>query len=190
MDLALHQQLWSLLEPVVGAMGFDLVEIEYLHQKDWVLRVFIDLPDLEVVPGLGVVPGAGVGLGDCVEVSRELSALLDVEDLIPHSYRLEVSSPGARRPLRKPSDFRRFVGCPMSVRTRSAILPEAATEASSARRKLRGELTAADSDAICIVLDAGLYRIPYQEIVKAQLEPDMERWMSLAIRKRKEPLAR
>ena len=90
--------LWALIEPVVTGMGYEVVDIEYRpHPKDGLLRVFIDQE-------------SGIQLEDCEAVSRQLSAMLDVEDPIPGQFNLEISSPGLDRPLRKAEDFERFAG--------------------------------------------------------------------------------
>src|SRR6476659_9969093 len=101
------QKLIQLSEPVVAGQGYELVDLEFKNEPQvggWVLRVFIDKPD-------------GVSLDDCAAVSRELSAVLDVEDAIPIAYSLEVSSPGLNRPLKKAADFERFVGKKAKIRT-------------------------------------------------------------------------
>jgi ribosome maturation factor RimP len=84
--------------PIVEAAGLELVDVEYKKEgANWYLRVFIDKPE-------------GVDIDDCSRVSEQLSERLDEVDPIPNSYFLEVSSPGAERPLKKPSDFERAVG--------------------------------------------------------------------------------
>jgi len=89
----------KLTEPVVAKNGCELWEIEYIKEPSgWVLRVYIDKPD-------------GITLEDCEAVSRELDPILDEnEDIIPGSYTFEVSSAGAERRLKRPSDFERFMG--------------------------------------------------------------------------------
>ena len=79
-------------------MGLELVEVQFRREgHGWVLRIFIDSEQ-------------GVSLENCTDVSRQISAFLDVEDLIDHAYHLEVSSPGLERPLRTPADFSRCIG--------------------------------------------------------------------------------
>lgn len=79
-------------------MGLELVEVQFRREgHGWVLRIFIDSEQ-------------GVSLENCTDVSRQISAFLDVEDLIDHAYHLEVSSPGLERPLRTPADFGRCIG--------------------------------------------------------------------------------
>ena len=94
----LRNRLWPFVEPIVKDEKLDLVEVEFVRQSgSWILRIFMDKP-------------GGVRLEDCERVSRRLSPLLDVEDVIPHNYTLEVSSPGIPRPLRRAEDFERFSG--------------------------------------------------------------------------------
>jgi len=93
----------------VARLGFELVELEYASGRGHgLLRLFIDRE-------------AGVGLDECAHVSREVSALLDVEDPIPTAYTLEVSSPGLDRKLLKPFDYERFAGNMITVQTRLPV---------------------------------------------------------------------
>jgi len=88
----------KLAEPIVVEAGLELVDVEYKKEgANWYLRVFIDKPD-------------GVDIDDCSRVSEQLSDVLDEVDPIQNAYFLEVSSPGAERPLKKPSDYERAVG--------------------------------------------------------------------------------
>jgi ribosome maturation factor RimP len=87
-----------LAQPIVEASGVELVDVEYKKEgSSWYLRVYIDKP-------------GGVDIDDCTRVSEALSERLDEVDPIPNAYFLEVSSPGAERPLKKPADFERAVG--------------------------------------------------------------------------------
>src|SRR5688500_13099046 len=105
----LHK-LEALVRPAVEGQGYELVEIEWKREQvGWVFRLFIDKR-----PGEGYVSHE-----DCVNVSREVSALLDVHDALPTAhYSLEVSSPGVNRPLKRSADFNRFVGKRVKVRLR------------------------------------------------------------------------
>lgn len=187
MSQSVQKQLWSLIEPVVAARDLELVELEYVRQSGWVVRLFIERPNVTIIPGLGVAPGEGIGLDDCSEVSRELSALLDIEDVVPHEYRLEVSSPGVQRPLRKPEDFEKFRGCQVRVKSFSpvaAVEPEGAAPGRNFFGTL--EQISPDGEHIEVVVDGRRYHIPLAQISKAHLEPDMDEWMALAMKKRKE----
>jgi ribosome maturation factor RimP len=103
-------KLIQIIEPVLAQSGFELVDVRLiLEQGGWVLRVQVDRP-LERVTDLTEVSSDRVDLSDCENISRELSAVLDVEDPIPQAYHLEISSPGIDRPLRTVSHFAHFKG--------------------------------------------------------------------------------
>lgn len=103
-------QLRDLLESGVNAVGFAMVDAELVgHPRHPTLRVYIDGPE-------------GVNIDDCAKVSRQLSAVLDVENPLSGRYNLEVSSPGLDRPLVKLDDFRRFVGETVKVRLCHAVV--------------------------------------------------------------------
>lgn len=95
--------------PIVDEYNLELVDIEYVKEgKNWYLRVFIDKED-------------GVDIEECGLVSEKLSEKLDEVDPIPHNYFLEVSSPGAERPLKKEKDFERAVGKNVYIKTYEPI---------------------------------------------------------------------
>ena len=94
----------ELLQPLVDAHGFELVDVEYVKEAgNWYLRAYIDKEN-------------GITVDDCEEVSRALSDLLDEEDFISENYILEVSSPGLDRPLKKEKDFARSIGKDVEVK--------------------------------------------------------------------------
>ena len=103
-------ELARLIEPTIEGLGYELADLEVkLHEKDGIVRIFIDkVPD-------------GIGMEDCEAVSRQVSALLDVEDPIPGNYTLEVSSPGLDRRLTKVTHFERFLGEIVKVKLRFAL---------------------------------------------------------------------
>ncbi|MGH7294425.1 MAG: ribosome maturation factor RimP, partial [Polyangiaceae bacterium] len=101
--------LQRVVEPVVRAHGAEVVDMELKpDQGGWVLRVFVEKAGASA-QNLST-KDAAVNLELCADVSRDLSPALDVVDLIPHAYSLEVSSPGVERPLRGERDFARFAG--------------------------------------------------------------------------------
>lgn len=180
-----HQTLWDLLDPVVAGEGYELVDLDYRNERGWVLRVYVDRPDVEIVPGLGVAPGQGIQLDECVSVSRQISALLDVEEVISRAYALEVSSPGVQRPLRRPKDFERFAGCQVRVRTHDPITSQN-PKITVPSRNMMGTLSFIDEQTIEIDVNGSPFRIPVAKITKAHLEPDMDAWVALANQKRNE----
>ena len=104
-----EQKTEELLEPIVSALGFDLVDVEYVMDAGtWYLRAYIDKP-------------GGITVDDCEAVSRKFSDILDEKDYIPDSYVFEVSSPGLGRPLKKEKDFKRSIGEEVEIRTYRAI---------------------------------------------------------------------
>jgi ribosome maturation factor RimP len=106
----LETRVCELAEQVAGPMDMEVVLVEIRGEgKSSLVRIFIDQP-------------SGISLDDCERFSRRFSVLLDVENCIPFSYTLEVSSPGVNRPLTKELDFRRFCGENARVRTRLPIV--------------------------------------------------------------------
>jgi len=146
-------EISGLLEPSVTALGFELVSVELVGSgNDRTLRVYIDHPD-------------GITVDDCADVSRQVSAVLDVEDPISGAYVLEVSSPGLDRPLVKPADFERFAGLLVKVRTREPVL---------GRKNFTGLLTEAAGDNVVVEVDGEPYEISLANIERARLVPDLD----------------
>ncbi|MFT5114467.1 MAG: ribosome maturation factor RimP [Parasphingorhabdus sp.] len=149
-------ELRKLLEPVVEDLGYELVLVELTGGGSKVLRLYIDAP-------------GGVLLVDCQQVSRSVSAQLDVEDPITGNYSLEVSSPGLDRPLVKPEHFQRFIGQRVKVRVSRHHL---------GRRRFTGVLCDAGeiadgSAGIVVEVDGEEYEFTYDEIENARLDPEL-----------------
>jgi ribosome maturation factor RimP len=149
---AVRDRLLALLEPLVEQLGYELVDIEWASApRSGLLRVYLDLP-------------AGreghIGIEDCETVSREVSALLDVEDPLPGAYTLEVSSPGFDRVLRKPAHFRRFVGERVWLELQ---LPR------DGRRRFTGTLVRATDTGVELEVDGQPVEVAFTEIGKARL---------------------
>ncbi len=146
------KKLQSLVEPVVTGQGYELVDVEFKNELGaWILRVYIDNPRAE----------GGVGLDDCAQVSRELSAVLDVEDVIAGHYSLEVSSPGLNRPLKKEADFQRFVGKKAKIRTRHPV--------GESRRNFSGTLGSVAGGKVKIDVGDQVCEVPVDDVEKANL---------------------
>lgn len=160
----LRQRLIAIVEPVCQGAGYDLVDLRLKsEQGGWVLRVFIDLIASADDPEWWK---HGVDLADCERLSRELSAVLDVDDPIPHAYHLEVSSPGIDRPLRTPGHFGRFVGAELKV---SLAIPQ------NERKNFKGVLTGLDGDEqIVMDVDGQTFRLRIADIDTAKLVPDWD----------------
>ncbi len=112
----------EIADRVAASSGLEVVEVEVRGSgKARMLRVFLDKPGWEKSGPGGGDPLGGVTHGDCVNFSREFGTILDVEDVIPDSYTLEVSSPGLDRKVTRPADFERFTGSRMKVTTRQPL---------------------------------------------------------------------
>jgi ribosome maturation factor RimP len=148
MTVTLRERLIALIEPVLARLGYELVELEYAAGRSQaVVRIFIDT-------------AAGVTVDDCERVSREVAALLDVDDPIPTAYSLEVSSPGFDRVLRTPAHFERFVASRVFVELK---VPRAG------RRRYTGMLQAVSATGIELEVDKQKVEVSFDEIAKARL---------------------
>ena len=100
----------QLVAPIATELNLELVDVEFVKEgRDYFLRVYVDLPE------------GGIDIEQCVQVSERLSAILDENDPIEQNYYLEVSSPGAERPLKKDADFEKAVGKYINVKTYEPI---------------------------------------------------------------------
>jgi len=157
----IRKRLIELAEPVCADSGYELVDLRYQSdQGAWVVRVFID--------GEGEKNGA-ISFDDCETISRELSAIFDVEDPIQGAYNLEVSSPGVERPLRTVAHFRRYVGDEVKVSLHEGV---------SGRRNFRGTVRAVadDGSSVDLEVDGKSFTLPLQDLRSAKLVVD---WDSL-----------
>jgi ribosome maturation factor RimP len=149
-----EEQIRQLTEPLLASAGMELIQVECLKMKArWVVRIYMDREE------------GGVTLDDCALISNQLGDLLDVHDVPPGPYTLEVSSPGLDRPLQMDKDFLKYRGSRINLRLREKI---------DGRRHLCGELTDfvdEDGRKALVVRDSGkTYRIPREAILKANVE--------------------
>lgn len=142
-------RLQVLLEPVVTALGYELVGIEQVTSgRRGLVRLYIDHPP-------------GVTVDDCERVSRQVSAVLDVEDPIAGGYVLEVSSPGLDRPLYTAAHYARFAGRRARLQLRAPL--------EGTQRNFTGTLLGLDEDKVMVNVDGVEHRIPLAQIAKARL---------------------
>ena len=145
------QVLRQLLQPVVEALDCELWGIELqMGGKTKLLRIFIDRDEV------------GIGIDDCERVSRQASAILDVEDVIAGEYILEVSSPGMDRPLYELDHYARYLGEEISLRLRFPY---------EGRRNFKGLLKAVEGDEVVVVVTDNEFLFPVEGIEKANLVP-------------------
>jgi ribosome maturation factor RimP len=153
--LDVASQVTKVAEQIASSLGMELVDLEYMRVgRDMVLRLFIDKE-------------GGVTLDDCAGVSRELSEVLDVEDIIPDHYTLEVSSPGLDRPLKKVADYEKYKGRLVKIRTFEP-LPD---DAGNKRKTFLGELKGLENGIVLLKLKEGQgAAVPFEKIAKANLD--------------------
>ena len=145
-----EQQVHDLIAPAVTALGYEMWGLEYLtHGGQTVLRVFIDSEN-------------GINVDDCAAVSRQVSAVLDVEDPISGEYSLEVSSPGMDRPLFTLDQFQRYSGEQVKIRLRAPF---------EGRRNFSGRLVGVEVDEVVVAVDEHEYLLPIELIDKANVVP-------------------
>lgn len=146
----------ALCEPLIAAEGLELIELEYLRESGgWVLRLFIDKP------------GGTVGVDECALASHAVDKALDVEDIVPNEYSLEVSSPGLNRPLKKLAHFERVLGQKVRVKTYAPLFEPP-------RKNFVGTLRAASAEVVEVEVEgAGRFTIPFKDIARATLDPEL-----------------
>jgi len=147
----------SMAGRVAGGYGLEIFDVQFRREAPgMVLRVQIDRP------GAASSAEDSVSVEDCAHVSRDLSAMLDVDDMIPTAYTLEVSSPGLDRPLRSADDYRRFAG-----RRAKVVMREPVDKQSF----FRGTIGGVDGNDVTIETDDGKqHRVPMSVITRANLE--------------------
>jgi len=123
----------SLAEPIVAEQGLELVDVEYVKERAWYLRIYVDKQ-------------GGIDIDDCSAISSKLAKLLDDKDVIKEQYYLEVSSPGIDRPLKKDRDFLANYGKKVEVQLFAAL---------EGQKKLVGVLQSHTAEVVTILADKG-----------------------------------
>ncbi|MCX5856792.1 MAG: ribosome maturation factor RimP [Deltaproteobacteria bacterium] len=147
-----REKIWELTEAILTAEGMELVEAECLRMPSrWLIRIYMDKE-------------GGVTLADCSEISHQLGDVLDVHDVPPGPYTLEVSSPGLDRPLVRDKDFLKYQGAAVDIRLREKV---------AGVKHFKGKLVEfleVDGQKLLVVDVSGTsYRIPRHMVVKAHL---------------------
>jgi len=148
------EKVKELLQPILEEGNFELVDIEFVREPvGWVLRIYADRPE------------GGITISDCQWISERIGTVLDVEDVIPHSYNLEVSSPGLDRPLKSQKDFERHKGIVVKIKT---------TEPLGNQRNFKGEVVSTSKEGVTIhdVSRNAEVEIPYEKIKSARVDID------------------
>ena len=144
-----------IIEPSLTAMGYRLVRIAFLGASRATLQVMAERLD-----------DAPMTVEDCTEISRSVSAILDVADPIASAYTLEVSSPGIDRPLTRPEDYDRFAGFEAKIELGTPV---------EGRKRFRGRLLGRTADQVRLAAETGEVSLPFTAIAKAKLviTPDL-----------------
>jgi len=145
----LEQKLTELVTAPVEALGYELVGIEFVRGRVSTLRIYIDSEN-------------GINVDDCADVSRQVSAVMDVEDPITVAYNLEVSSPGLERPLFNAAHYQRFTGDEVSLVLRIAVRN---------RRKWQGIIKAVEGEMVTVTVEGNDEVFALSNIQKANLVP-------------------
>ena len=149
MSADILKSIVRIVEPVVVAEGLDLVDVEFRRERrGWVLRLYIDRE-------------GGVTIDDCSNISRQVSLLIDVNDLIVNPYTLEVSSPGLNRPLKKEEDFIRFKGNLVKLILDDSI---------DGQRNYKGKLLGLGEGVVRVDVGDRVVCLPFNKIERANLE--------------------
>lgn len=143
----IEQLVEKMVREIIHGTALELVDVEYVKERDWYLRVFLSKP-------------GGIEVEDCQWVSERLEKQLDETDPIKDSYFLEVSSPGLDRPLKKPQDFARHVGDKIEVHTFAPV---------NGQKLVVGTLLGADHEAIRIEVDGSAMNIPRDKASQVRL---------------------
>ena len=146
---SLVEKIEAAIAPSITGMGFNLIQVKFMDgKKSQTLQIMAERPD------------GSMGLEDCAMISRQVSAVLDVEDMIPTAYRLEVSSPGIDRPLVKIADYEKYIGHQAKIET---VLPI------NGRKRFAGVLKAVDGSDVVITVDNKDHALPFADIQAAKL---------------------
>jgi ribosome maturation factor RimP len=159
-DASVVDRVRDVAARVAGGYGLDIFDVQFRREAPgMVLRVQIDRP------GAAATADDSVSVDDCARVSRDLSAVLDVEDVVPGAYTLEVSSPGLDRPLRRAEDYQRFTGRRAKLVMREPV---------EGQTFFKGRLGGIDEGRTAVVLidtdDGRRHRVPLAVITRANLE--------------------
>ena len=147
--MTLEQRIAEIIGPAIEDLGFELVRVLLSGQRRKKLQIMAEPLD-----------GSAMNVDHCADISRAVSALLDVEDPIDDAYVLEVSSPGIDRPLVKLVDFDRFTGFDARVEMHTGI---------DGRRRFSGRLLGIADDHVLMDVEEGEVRLPYADIQKSKL---------------------
>jgi len=152
MQEEIKEKIKKIIEIPILKKNMELVDLEWRRERrGWVLRIFIDKP-------------GGVTIEDCAKISEIVGEILDREDIIHHSYVLEVSSPGIERPLVKKEDYERFKGEKAKITLKTPV---------SGRKNFTGIILGIKENLVQIEVEGKVWELPLDNIKKANLRPEI-----------------
>lgn len=149
--IEIEDRVALMVEPLVVAAGMELVDVEYVQEREWYLRVFID-------------KAGGVGIEDCEQISRMVEPLLDEVDFLKQAYYLEVSSPGLDRVLRRDKDYLRYAGRTVDIKFFRPF---------NGNKQLTVELLGLVDGKVCVKNEKVEYSFPQDEIAQIRLHVEI-----------------
>lgn len=145
---AIDEELEALLTPTIEAMGFEVIRVRLMGSTPQTLQVMAERPD------------GTISVDECADISRAVSAVLDVEDPVSSNYTLEVSSPGIDRPLTRLKDFERFDGLEAKIELKQSV---------EGQRRFRGRLDGVEDGEVRLATDQGILGFALDMIDQAKL---------------------
>ena len=151
--MTVSSELESIIAPAVSAVGFEMVNCAIVSEGNRkTLRVFVDNPE------------GSITIDDCMRISQQIGAVLDVAAPVLGQYYLEVSSPGLDRLLITKEHYQRFIGRQVRIKLRNGL---------DGRRNFSGELRSATDNSVCILSEDGMFDLELKNIEKANLIPEL-----------------
>ena len=145
---AIDKRIAEIVQPVIEDLGYELVRLRLITGKQTIMQIMAERPD------------GGIEVDDCAKISTEVSAILDVEDLVDAEYALEVSSPGIDRPLTRLKDFATYEGYEAKIETNELI---------EGQRRFKGELRGVQDGEVLIEIQQGTIGLPFEWLADAKL---------------------
>lgn len=145
---AIDDQLDDLIRPTIESMGFEVIRVRIMGSSPQILQIMAERPD------------GTISIDECADISRAVSAVLDVEDPVSGNYNLEVSSPGIDRPLTRLKDFERFDGYEAKIELRQSV---------DGQRRFRGTLDGVEDGEVRLATDQGILGFALEMIDQAKL---------------------
>jgi ribosome maturation factor RimP len=151
-SITYREKIVQIIEPVIESEGMEIIDLECLKMKyRWLVRIYIDKE-------------GGVTIADCSEISKQAGDILDVYDVLPGSYTLEVSSPGLDRPLTRDKDFIKYRGSTVRIKTAEKL-----DGVKNFHGKLNDYLDENGTKTLIVDVSGKIYHIPRDMVVKAHL---------------------